>query len=206
MGTGRATGESRAIEAATQAIESPLLEDVSIQGATGILINVTGSQDMTLAEVDAAACLIQEAADEDANIIFGAVFDPDLDSEIQITVIATGFHPQDEVATEIPQAIQQPVARTTPSGNEVRTVIARNGGAAFPRPAAAAPRHSTPPVINRRHSSAPGVELKTPPPAVNSQPPRQAAPAQYNRELFNPAPAGPEEDEFDIPTFLRRSN
>ena len=69
MGAGRAQGENRAVEAATQAIESPLLEDVSINGATGILINVTGSEDMTLMEVDAAACLIQEAADEDANIV-----------------------------------------------------------------------------------------------------------------------------------------
>jgi cell division protein FtsZ len=206
MGTGRATGESRAIEAATQAIESPLLEDVSIQGATGILINVTGSEDMTLAEVDAAACLIQEAADEDANIIFGAVFDGDLDSEIQITVIATGFQPQVEDVTEVPVAQPQVNTRTTPSGSEVRTVIARNGGAAFPRgnapQANARPQHrSTPPPLTRESNS--GVDLKTPPPAVHSRPPRKA-PSEFNRELFNPS--APEEDEFDIPTFLRRSN
>lgn len=212
MGTGRATGESRAIEAATQAIESPLLEDVSIQGATGILINVTGSEDMTLAEVDAAACLIQEAADEDANIIFGAVFDPELDSEIQITVIATGFEAGVEAQTEVPAAAQAPVPRTTASGSEVRTVIARNGGAAFPnRAPAPAPRQhrSNPPALHRTPSSpgsqpgAQGVDLKTPPP-VHSKPPRQSAPSEFNREIFNPSP--PEEDEFDIPTFLRRSN
>ena len=91
MGTGRAVGERRAIEAAQQAISSPLLEDVSITGATGILINITGGPDLTLFEVNEAATLIQEAAHEDANIIFGSVIDASFVDEVRITVIATGF-------------------------------------------------------------------------------------------------------------------
>jgi cell division protein FtsZ len=94
MGTGRAGGERRAIEAAQQAISSPLLEDVSITGATGILINITGGPDLTLFEVNEASTLIQEAAHEDANIIFGSVIDPSIGDELRITVIATGFDAQ----------------------------------------------------------------------------------------------------------------
>ncbi|MCC6996108.1 MAG: cell division protein FtsZ [Deltaproteobacteria bacterium] len=91
MGSGRARGENRAVEAAQQAISSPLLEDVSVDGATGILINITGGPDMTLLEVNEAAMLIQEAAHEDANIIFGSVIDANIVDELRITVIATGF-------------------------------------------------------------------------------------------------------------------
>jgi cell division protein FtsZ len=91
MGTGRASGARRAVEAATQAVSSPLLEDVSIDGATGILINVTGGSSMGLHEINAASSLIQEAADEDANIIFGSVIDESMGDEIKVTVIATGF-------------------------------------------------------------------------------------------------------------------
>ncbi len=91
MGSGVAAGENRASEAARKAISSPLLEDISIHGARGILINITGSPDMTLHEVDDASTLIQEEAHEDANIIFGAVIDDDMGEEIRVTVIATGF-------------------------------------------------------------------------------------------------------------------
>ncbi len=91
MGTGSASGEKRAIEAAHQAVSSPLLEDVSIDGATGILINITGGSNLTLHEVSAAATLIQEAAHEDANIIFGSVVAENMRDDVVITVIATGF-------------------------------------------------------------------------------------------------------------------
>ena len=91
MGTGSATGENRAIEAATQAISSPLLENVKIDGATGIIINVTGGSDLSLYEVNEASTLITEAASEDAEVIFGAVIDPTLNDEVRVTVIATGF-------------------------------------------------------------------------------------------------------------------
>jgi cell division protein FtsZ len=91
MGTGRGKGDKRAVEAAEMAINSPLLEDISINGATGILVNITGGADLTLAEVNEACSLIQEAADPDANIIFGSVVDPNCGDEVRITVIATGF-------------------------------------------------------------------------------------------------------------------
>jgi len=91
MGTGVGEGKRRATEAAEMAISSPLLEDVSIDGATGILINITGGPDLTLHEVNEASTLIQQAAHEDANIIFGSVIDPNLSDEVRITVIATGF-------------------------------------------------------------------------------------------------------------------
>ncbi|CAN5209662.1 hypothetical protein BH11MYX1_BH11MYX1_45940 [soil metagenome] len=91
MGTGIGEGKRRATEAAEMAISSPLLEDVSIEGATGILINITGGPDLTLHEVNEASTLIQNAAHEDANIIFGSVIDPNLSDEVRITVIATGF-------------------------------------------------------------------------------------------------------------------
>jgi len=91
MGTGIASGENRAIEAAKLAITSPLLEDMSIAGATGILLNITGSQGMTLFEVNEASKLIQQECHEDANIIFGTVVDQTMNEEIRVTVIATGF-------------------------------------------------------------------------------------------------------------------
>jgi cell division protein FtsZ len=91
MGTGVSSGEHRAVEAAQRAISSPLLEEASIEGAKGVLINVTGGPDMTLFEVHEAASIIQEAADEEANIIFGTVIDPKMKDEVKVTVIATGF-------------------------------------------------------------------------------------------------------------------
>jgi cell division protein FtsZ len=91
MGTGRATGTGRALEAAQAAVSSPLLEDVSISGAEGVLVNITGGRDLTLHEVNEAANVVVNAAGEDANVIFGAVIDPNMDGEIMITVIATGF-------------------------------------------------------------------------------------------------------------------
>jgi cell division protein FtsZ len=91
MGAAAASGENRAVEAAQRAISSPLLEDLSIKGARGLLINVTGGSDLSLYEVNEAASLIQEEAHEDANIIFGAVIDDQLSDEIRVTVIATGF-------------------------------------------------------------------------------------------------------------------
>jgi cell division protein FtsZ len=91
MGTGMAEGEHRAVEAAQRAISSPLLEDASIHGARGVLINISGGEDMTLHEVSEAAKIIQEAADPDANIIFGTVIDRAMQGQVKVTVIATGF-------------------------------------------------------------------------------------------------------------------
>ncbi len=91
MGTGMAEGDGRAMSAAQKAISSPLLEDSSVNGARGVIINVTGGPDLSLMEVNEASSVIQEAAHEDANIIFGAVVDPSLVGKVKITVIATGF-------------------------------------------------------------------------------------------------------------------
>jgi cell division protein FtsZ len=102
MGTGLGQGDDRAKAAATRAISSPLLEDASVNGARGVIINVTGGPDISLAEVSDASTIIQEAAHEDANIIFGAVVDPTMEGRIKITVIATGFERRVEPATETP--------------------------------------------------------------------------------------------------------
>ena len=91
MGTGMAEGEERAMIAANAAISSPLLEDASVRGARGVIINVTGGNDLSLIEVSEASAVIQEAAHEEANIIFGAVVDPRMQGQVKITVIATGF-------------------------------------------------------------------------------------------------------------------
>jgi cell division protein FtsZ len=92
MGSGIATGENRSVEAAHLAISSPLLEDVSIAGAQGVLVNITGGANMTLVEVDEATEIIREAAGEDANVILGAVVDENIENEVMVTVIATGFN------------------------------------------------------------------------------------------------------------------
>jgi cell division protein FtsZ len=91
MSIGRGAGENRAVAAAQAAIKSPLL-DLTIAGAKGVLFNVTGGEDLTLAEVDAAARIVREVADKEVNLIFGAVISPEMKDEVQITVIATGFN------------------------------------------------------------------------------------------------------------------
>ena len=124
MGVGRAAGKNKAEEAARMAISSPLLE-TSINGARGVLINVTGSMDIGLEEVETAANLVQEAAHPDANIIFGAAFDESLEDEIRVTVIATGFEEAPAAAPTAPAAPASP--KEAPR-------------AAAPQPAAAAPQ------------------------------------------------------------------
>lgn len=91
MGTGEATGDDRAVEAAQQAICSPLLDNVSINGATGVLVNISGGMDLAIDEVTTVNSIVQEAAGDEAEMIFGAVHDPNLDGRLRVTVIATGF-------------------------------------------------------------------------------------------------------------------
>jgi cell division protein FtsZ len=114
MGAARAAGENRALEAAQRAISSPLLEDVSIKGARGLLINVTGGSDMSLYEVNEAASLIQEEAHDEANIIFGAVIDEKLADEIHVTVIATGFGERE---------LDRHTSRYSPSGTPITAPV-----------------------------------------------------------------------------------
>ncbi len=99
MGTGVSTGPDRAIKASTEAISSPLLEDVTIDGATGIIINITGNSSLTMHETNEAVTLIMEAADDDAEIIFGTVIDDDMEENIKVTVVATGLGGLERVTT-----------------------------------------------------------------------------------------------------------
>lgn len=122
MGTGLCAGPDRAIKAATEAISSPLLEDISIDGATGIIINITGNESLTMHEVNEAVTLIMEAADDDAEIIFGSVIDDALEDNIKVTVVATGLGgPRAEQRVQVPaqpmrhEPTPQPVQQMAPA-------------------------------------------------------------------------------------------
>jgi cell division protein FtsZ len=126
MGMGSASGEHRAVEAAQQAIASPLLEETSIEGARGLLINITGGDDVTLNEINEAAQIITEGADSDAQILFGAVVDPKLEDRLQVTVIATGFAGAEDVS-HLPvreaRAAREPAREETPSARVSRFFV-----------------------------------------------------------------------------------
>jgi cell division protein FtsZ len=132
MGTGRATGPQRAVEAAQMAVSSPLLEDVSIAGAEGVLVNITGGRDLTLHEVNEAASVVVGAAGEEANVIFGSVIDPNLDGEIMITVVATGFG-QAESRLRLVPGERERVAYSDEGNDLRRPAWSRNDPAATSR-------------------------------------------------------------------------
>src|SRR4051812_36349649 len=116
MGTGRSSGEKRAVLAMQQAISSPLLEDVQIDGATGLLINITGGRDMTLQEVNEALTLVHDAADAEAEIIFGSLIDENIGDEVKITIIATGFvNREAKQRAVITQPMQVPLISRAPA-------------------------------------------------------------------------------------------
>ena len=175
MGAALATGENRAEEAARRAIASPLLEDISIRGAKGVLINVTGGADLTLHEVNEAATLIQEEADEEANIIFGAVIDETLGDELRITVIATGFGEEE---------VLQPPTTGKPSLSALRGGVGVRGQ----QPIAPGVRK----VVHM--GSIDDLDVPT------WQRKRQAE----NAPAATPTPHAEGEDKFDIPAFLRK--
>jgi len=112
MGSGTASGENRAVEAAQKAISSPLLDEATVDGAQGILINVTGGEDLTLMEINEASMMIQKNAHDDAHIIFGAVIDPKMEGEMRVTVIATGFEP-----TAVPLIEERPALKKVVGGS-----------------------------------------------------------------------------------------
>jgi len=122
MGSGSATGESRAIEAAERAISSPLLEDIDIHGAQGILVNVTGNEDMTLAEYDEAVSIIHNMADEDANIICGMVYDQESDDSIRVTVVATGL--SGESSVHLAHMEQEPAVAAVQRMPNIQPIVA----------------------------------------------------------------------------------
>jgi len=192
MGTGTAKGETRAVVAAKMAVESPLLEDVQIDGATGILINITGGANMTLLEVNQACSLIQEAAHEDANIIFGSVIDDDMGDALKITVIATGFTSRDA------RRIERVDATRAVRGSSQGTLAMPQQAAEAAAPRGAAQRT---PEIRRAATPAPGqaaaAARATPAPPPPQKPVRKLSWDEL-RQL-----TGASEDELEIPTFLR---
>ncbi|MFO0285887.1 MAG: cell division protein FtsZ [Brevundimonas sp.] len=199
MGTGEAAGEDRALLAAQNAIANPLLDETSLKGAKAVLVNITGGLDMTLLEVDEAANAISAEVDGDANIIFGAAFDPTLDGKIRVSVVATGMDQELQVATT-----ESPAGRVTP---------ARGPAAPAPTPAPA-PRPAEPvtPTFAARR-----VE-PTPPPPVRPEPvihaaepaPRALEPIvdpwveAYDAGMVAPTPAAPAPEDF-APAPVRAS-
>ena len=184
MGTGIRSGENRTIEAAKAAISSPLLEGASVQGARGVIINVTGGADLSLLEVSEASSLIQEAAHEDANIIFGAVVDPKLQGHVKVTVIATGFDGHTSRSSASASTGETPVDL-----QHYATRLKDRGDAAVPD----AGRLS----ITRR----PGLELPLKDGPVTSS----AAPLRPEGADFGDL-ALDLDSPFDVPAFLRREN
>ena len=185
MGTGVGVGENRAKDAAFAAISSPLLEDVSIEGARGVLINITGGTDMTLWEVNEASSLVQEAAHEDANIIFGAVIDDKVaPGEIRVTVIATGLD-DDRVRVGDDRERGRERGRDRERVDRERD----RGSVAELRPLRReAPLAAPPPAARDAAPPAPAAPQRT-----------AAAPEEKGEDFVSPF-----EDELDIPTFLRR--
>jgi len=138
MGTGEAEGERRAVDAAEAAISNPLLEDVSMKGARGVLINITGGLDMTLFEVDEAANRVREEVDPNANIIFGSTFDEKLQGRMRISVVATGIdgdNPQGERAPTLGARAPEPTSALRPGGY-TQPILTQNAAPAMPRAAA----------------------------------------------------------------------
>jgi cell division protein FtsZ len=178
MGTGLSEGERRAMMAASAAVSSPLLEDASVKGARGVIINVTGGPDLSLIEVSEASAVIQEAAHEEANIIFGAVVDPSMEGKVKITVIATGFD-RESPKTSLASAAMTPVdlqSYTTWKQDGER--VAAAGGSRM--------------TFSRRSV----LELPIQPAAPSPEPPVSNAPGAE----FEPV------SPLDVPAFLRRQS
>ncbi len=199
MGAAVAEGENRAIEAAQRAISSPLLDDVSIHGARGVLINITGGSDLSLSEVNEAATLIQEEAHEDANIIFGAVIDETMGDKIRITVIATGFG--DSAIAEVPSTADvlgtrvappppRPDLRRGPPPTPLSSSSISKAPSAWARAAA----------VGRKVVRMGTIEDE------NGQPVYRTSADDGPEPRAEPVMriVGDDEAEYDIPTFLRK--
>ncbi|MFH0798912.1 MAG: cell division protein FtsZ [Pseudomonadota bacterium] len=206
MGTGTSTGEGRALDAATRAISSPLLEDVSIKGATGILINITGGPNMTLHEISEASKIIQEEAHEDANILFGAVIDEGMQDEIRVTVIATGFNkPLAKMARPVVQKHIAPYGCVQPAAPmprviampvvEARPQMARAAAPSYPSWSAAVPAGA---MRNSPGEAVLGLEEV---PMTHKAQEFRGDIKEMAREI---GVLEYQEDELDIPTFLRK--
>lgn len=194
MGTGIGRGENRAMEAAQQAISSPLLDNISINGSTGVLLNITGGGDLTLGEVTQISEIVHDAAGDDAEIIFGAVSEPAMQGEIRVTVIATGF---DKALGQHTGSTDRPTHVHT--GHEPRTHAAAGGAGHHPPPRVIQPPSSVPNVISIDDKRA-GLRA-----VVGGGPPKAAVPNDPNRRFAKPPQKVAEPiNEMDIPTFIRR--
>jgi cell division protein FtsZ len=182
MGTGCAKGEGRARLAAEQAIHSPLLDDISVLGATGVLINVVGGHDMKMKEIQEAASLVQEQAHEDANIIFGASIDESMGEALKVTVIATGFNSAQE---ELPVEMPREARRTTVSLRESLSPRSATPSAREPAPAFSTRR----PAVPAQH-------------AASGRDGQMGLPVLRDRITF-PSALDPDA-EWDVPAFQRR--
>lgn len=189
MGTGVASGDNRAVEAAQKAISSPLLEEGTIDGARGVLINITGGPDLTMTEVIEASSIIQEAADEDANIIFGSVINEMMEDEVCVTVIATGF--EFHAVSQAVRLEEKPVHKAMNAGIPVHTV------------------YNAPPVhevtelsIGEEKILGKAANLKAFMEKTVDKPTylRKAAGMDFRNESLGID----DDDELDVPTFLRR--
>jgi len=196
MGTGYGKGKDRALEAARMAIASPLLDEVSVEGATGILLNFTAGPDVRLSEIEAAASLVQESAHEDANIIFGVVTDSSMGDMVKVTVIATGFENLVEPAQEMRRssyASHPPVHRPSQQAS-FGTGSARN--ALQIRPSGEQGRVTY-------TNNTPSGRLN---PRPSQVPADQAMVAATTRQSGFGASALHDERVLDIPAYLRRGN
>jgi cell division protein FtsZ len=200
MGTGYARGERRAVDAAQMAINSPLLEDVSVDGAAGILINFTAGPDIKLREIDEAATMIQQQADDEANIIFGVVTDPEMSDMVKVTVIATGFdherhNVQEEASRHSIAGMKQHASR--PAVHSATTGARREAVAPMPKGA------------GNIYSQAPAVResgMRSSRPAAATEPPQQIPMASVQEGRPFGATALHDEAVLDIPAYLRRSS
>jgi len=209
MGTGEGTGDARAIEAAQKAIANPLLDGVSMKGAKGVIVSITGGDDMRLLEVDEAANHIRELVDPDANIIWGSAFNPDLEGRIRVSVVATGIEAVEDAAPAPAPAAEAPRVF---SFNAPRRPEAAPAPAAAPATEAPAPDEvygTTAPVPPA--SEAPPVRFESAP----AEPPRTARPAAEDDELVlgsdammdapsTPSRAAPSPEGSAEPSIRRR--
>jgi cell division protein FtsZ len=230
MGIGRARGDNRAVEAARQAIDSPLLE-TSVEGARGVLFNITGGRNMTMHEIDEAAKTVTDAVDPEANIIFGAVLDENLEDDLQITVVATGFdenrHVQREATREqhAHQAAEPLVAVAAGIDESEPVTVDEPETESLFEPLPFAPTRQ--PFINERPQAVPEPEVvPMAPPMTESAPPRRFAPLASIEPDVDEEPAKEpakheakaekahetpladlgmaEDDDLDVPAFIRR--
>ncbi len=196
MGTGIATGPGRALKAATESISSPLLEHISINGATGIIINITGSDTLSMHETNEAVTLIMEAADENAEIIFGTVIDNNCGEDIKVTVIATGLGGQIKASvnlvSSIPQSVQvQSVASSFTQAEPVREVkeVAREVAREVQSP------------IHESYSAQPREEIQSQPAASRTEDRSDFERFMNDRASYNSNSSAQKEEEVAQPNY-----